>query len=434
MDPGLVGVIGIVVLIILLLTRMPVAFVMLFVGFIGSAYMTGLKGALWSMAAIAFSTIMNYSYVVIPLFILMGHLASAAGLINKLFDTARRWVGHLPGGLAMATIAASAGFGAVCGSGSATTATMGVIAVPEMDRYGYDRRLSLGCVASSSGLAFLIPPSSYIVIIAILTDQSIGKLLIAGILPGIVLATILMLIVLVTAGRNPKLGPPVPCSSWKSRLVSLKSLWSVFIIMAIIIGGLYSGVFTPTESGAIAALVTFLIAVIMRQLTWANFKQGLLATGSTTAMIFIIMVGALTFTQFLALTELPFHLGEFIESLEVNRYITLTGIFLVYIMLGMFLEDLSMIVLTLPIFYPIILRLGFDPMWFGIILVILVQIAMLTPPVGLQAYIISMTVRDTPLDVVFRGIFPFFLGYVVVLVVLTVFPQIVTFLPSMMRR
>lgn len=433
MDPTITGIIGFVVLLVLFLAGMPIAFAMALVGFLGMWYSLGLSAALGTMAIIPYKEGSFYLFIAIPLFILMGYFAAAGGLINSLFAAANQWVGRLPGGLAMATVATCAAFGAASGSSIATTATMGRVALPEMERYGYSSKLGAGCVVAGGGLASLIPPSGLMVLFAVVTEQSVGKMLIAGFIPGAVSALFLMATVFFLSVRNPSIAPRIYGATWKSRVVSLKRVWGILLLAAIIMGGIYSGVVTPTEAGALAAGTAFLMVLGMRKLTWANTRDSLLATGRTTSMILILIIGGVIFAQFLAVTQIPLKMGEFIASLPVHRMVILAGLIVMYIFLGTFLDAVSQMVLTMPIVFPIILALGFDPVWFGVMFIVLLEIGFMTPPLGINVYVLAGVAPHIPMGDIFRGIFPFVLAQLAVLAVLVAFPQIVLVLPNMMK-
>lgn len=434
MDPTIVGGIGLVAILVLFLAGMSVAFALAFVGFVGTCYLVGLPAALGGMGTIPYRTAADYVFTVIPLFVLMGYFSEDAGVVEGIYASARHWFGSLPGGLAMATIAGCAGFGAACGASVATAAIMGKIAIPEMDRYGYDTKLSAGCVASASGLASLIPPSSLMVIYAAMTEQSVDKVLIAGFIPGIVSAILLMLLVYFMVSRNPKLAPPIIMNAtWKSRLISLKRAWGLFTLATIIIGGIYAGVFTPTEAAAVAAGTALIMSLVTRRLTWGRLKRSLFATAQTTSMILVVIIGALLFTRFLTLTEIPFKLSNFLSALPVNRFVVLSGIMVMYVILGCFLDAVSMMLLTLPLVFPVILNLGFSPIWFGVLLIVVIEIGLITPPLGLNVYVVAGVAPHIPMEEIFRGIFPFFLVMLLTLAILIAFPQIALVLPNMMK-
>jgi tripartite ATP-independent transporter DctM subunit len=379
-----------------------------------------------------YGIVAHYSLSVIPLFIIMGYYAFYAGLTDDIFFTARQWIGHLPGGLAIATVFGCAGFAACTGASTASAAIMGRVAIPEMRKYGYHPRLAAGVVAASGTLASLIPPSVILVIYGIITEQSIGALLIGGFIPGVVSAAIYAGMIYVRVKISPELGKLQPAVSWKAKFFALRGTWGVLVLIVLIIGGIYSGVFTPTEAGGAGAFGAFLMALSMRRLSWAQFKESLLETGRTTIMIFSIIVGVLIFVRFLALTGLPTSFADFVLDLPLSPTVIVMLILCIYIFLGMFLDAIGMMMLTLPIVFPAVVGLGFDPIWFGIIVVKMCEICLITPPVGLNCYIVRSVAPDIPLEEVFRGILPFIAMDVFTVALFMVFPGIITFLPSRM--
>jgi len=374
----------------------------------------------------------HYSLSVIPLFIIMGYYAFYAGLTDDIFFTARQWVGHLPGGLAIASVFGCAGFAACTGASTASAAIMGRVAIPEMRKYGYHPRLAAGVVAASGTLASLIPPSVILVIYGIITEQSIGALLIGGFIPGVISAIIYAGMIYTRVKISPELGKLQPKASWKEKLYALKGTWGVLVLIFLIIGGIYSGVFTPTEAGGAGAFSAFLMALFMRRLTLERLKESLLETGRTTIMIFSIIVGVLIFVRFLALTGLPATFAEFVLELSLPRIVVILLIMSIYIFLGMFLDAIGMMMLTLPIVFPAVVALGYDPIWFGIIIVKMCEICLITPPVGLNCYIVRSVAPDIPLEEVFRGIIPFVAMDVLTVALFIAFPGIITFLPYQM--
>jgi len=434
MDPLAVGYLGVGVLFILVIVGMPIAFTSAFIGIVGIYFLKDWGVVLSVAGYLPHGITAHYSLSVIPLFVIMGYFAYFAGLTSDVFKSARQWVGHLPGGLALATTFGCAGFAACTGASIASAAVMGRVAIPEMKKYGYQDRLAAGAVAAGGTLAVLIPPSVPLVIFGIITEQSVGVLLIAGIVPGILTAMIYSSLIYFRVKINPALAPPLSAACWKDRFLSLKDNWGVLVIFMLIIGGIYSGVFTPTEAGGAGATFTFLLALGMRRLNWANFKESLLETGRVTVMIFAIIVGVLIFVRFLALTGLPSAIAEGVLAAPVHRMIILVGILAIYLVLGMFLEIIGMMMLTLPIVFPAVVALGFSPVWFGIIVVKMCEMCLLTPPVGLNVYAVHSVAPDIPLEEIFRGILPFLLVDIAALILLIIFPQIITFVPTTMMN
>ena len=432
MDPLIMGFLGLAAIFVLVVLGMRIAFATALVGFVGLWVIKNMGVAASVVGFLPHGIVAHYSLSVIPLFIIMGYYAFYAGLTDDVFFTARQWVGHLPGGLAIASVFGCAGFAACTGASTASAAIMGRVAIPEMRKYGYHPRLAAGVVAASGTLASLIPPSVILVIYGIITEQSIGALLIGGFIPGVISAAIYAGMIYTRVKISPELGQVQPKASWKERFVSLRRTWGVLLLIFLVIGGIYSGVFTPTEAGGAAAFSAFLMALFMRRLTIERLKESLLETGRTTIMIFSIIVGVLIFVRFLALTGLPSSFAEFILGLAVPRLLILLMILSVYVFLGMFLDAIGMLMLTLPIVFPAVVSLGYDPIWFGIIAVKMCEICLITPPVGLNCYIVRSVAPDIPLEEIFRGIIPFVAMDILTVALFIVFPQIITFLPSHM--
>ena len=432
MDPLILGLISILFLFFLLALRIPIAVVLLLIGLLGNAYLVGWKSSFGILGMVPFTNISNFILTCVPLFILMGMFISFSGLLKDIYSSGYKWLGHLPGGLAHATIVACTGFAAVCGSGIAASATMGTAILPEMSRYGYDSRLATGSVAGGSTLGIIIPPSIPLIVYGVLTETSIGKVLIAGIVPGILCAVLFMGMIYFWARLNPEIAPSGPRSGWKERFASLKGTWAVIVLFFLVIGGIYTGFFTPTEAAAMGAFGSFLLALGRRRMTWKGFLTALQQTGSTTCMIFLIIIGAMLYMHFLALTYLPMELADFVAGLPFSRYVILSLILILFILMGCVLDIVGLLVLLLPIVFPVVKNLGFDPIWFGVIVTLTGAMALITPPVGLCAYALSGVAKDVPLGVIFKGILPFFVIQVVTLVILVAFPQITLFLPRLM--
>lgn len=433
MDPTLAGGLGLGLFLALVFLGMPIAFAAALVGFLGLWVVGGGNAALTSVGTLPYSITAHYVYTVLPMFIIMGHFALHAGFAQEVFWAGRQWVGRLPGGLASATAVGGAGLGAACGSSLAAAAILTKVALPEMEKYKYDPKLSAGTCASCGTLAATIPPSALIVIYGIMTEQSIGKLLIAGFLPGFLTAAAYIVQITFRAWRNPSLGPPVYGVTWKERFISLKGVWGIALLAIIVMGGIYTGVFTPTEAGAAGALGALIIGLATRRMGRSSMWQALVETGRTTSMVFIIIVGILIFVRFLALTRVPYEISEFLGGLPVPPLLILIGILLLYLVLGMFMDAIGMLLLTLPVVFPISLALGFNPIWFGIIVVIMCEVGLITPPVGLNVYVVRGIATHIPLTDMFRGVIPFVITMLVVVALLIAFPQIVLFLPNLMK-
>ena len=434
MDPVVLGYVGVGCLFCLVLLGMPIAFASALIGLVGIGILKGWPVAFSLAGYLPHGITAHYSLSVIPLFIIMGYFAYFAGITSDVFKAARNWVGHFPGGLALATTFGCAGFAACTGASLAAAAVMGKVAIPEMQKYGYDNKLATGAVAAGGTLAVLIPPSIPLVLFGIITDQSIGVLLIAGVIPGILTALAYSLVVYGRVKMNPSLAPSLPAASWGERFSSLKKMWGVLVIFCLIIGGIYSGAFTPTEAGGAGATFAFLLALFMKKMNWATLKESLLETGRVTVMIFAIVVGILIFVRFLALTGLPGSIASAVVSAPLHPLIILIGSLLIYVVLGMFLELIGMMLLTLPIIYPAIVALGFDPIWFGIIVVKMCEICLVTPPVGLNVYAVYSVAPNVQLEDIFKGIIPFLLVDILTIILFIAWPSLITFLPSLMAN
>ena len=362
----------------------------------------------------------------------MGNVASNTGISGDLYKTGHTWMGHLPGGLAMGTIGACAGFAAICGSSIAAAATMSRVVLPEMEKYKYDPKLATGSVAAGGTLGILIPPSLGFIVYGLLTQESIGKLFMAGVLPGVLLVVLFIIHIFVLARRNPHLAPPGPKASFVKKLASLRFTWAMLLLFILVMGGIYTGFFTPSEAGAIGAFGSILITFVSRKLNRRNLLAAILDTGQTTAMVFLLLVGAMIFMRFLSITKLPFTVADFVSQLAFPPYLLLALIVVIFIIIGMFMEILSSMALTLPIIFPVILAVGFDPIWFGVIMVVVCEMGLITPPVGMNIFIIA-GVSNVPAGTIFRGAAPFVLTMLICVVILTIFPQIALYLPNMMR-
>lgn len=433
MDPTTIGVIGITALVVLIMAGVPVGIAMAIVGFGGFSLVAGLDAALGVIKTVPYTTLASYSLSVIPFFVLMGQVVYYAGISEDLFSAAYKWLGRLPGGLAMSTVVACALFGAICGSSPATAATMGTVALPAMKEYKYEPSLSAACVACAGSLGIMIPPSIGLMVYGIITMQSISKLFIAGIMPGILLASLFILVIFFLVKRKPEIGPPGPSCGLKEKLAALVGVRDVVILFLVVIGGMFAGLFTPTEAAAVGAFGSLVLAALRKKLTYETLVKSLLDTSRVTAMIFLILIGAMMLGYFFAATRLPSTLAELLSSSHLPRHIILAGILLTYIFLGCIMDSLAMILLTVPIFYPVILNLGFDPIWFGVIVVMVMEQGLITPPVGLNCYVVAGLDKTIPLETVFKGILPLWAAIIVGAIILTVFPQIATFLPNLLR-
>jgi C4-dicarboxylate transporter DctM subunit len=431
--PFTAGVIGICILVVLLFSRMPIGFAMGLVGFAGFAYLTGFTGGLGILRTVVYSTFADYGLSVIPLFILMGSFCFFAGLSKDLYDTVHSWLGQLRGGLAMATVGACAGFAAISGSSLATAATMGTVALPEMKRYKYDDRLATGAVAAGGTIGILIPPSVILILYGVITEQSIGKLFMAGFIPGVLEAVFYMVTIYILCKYNPRMGPPGPGKTFTEKIKSLKNTWIVLALFVLVIGGIYLGVFSPTEAAGVGAFGALVFGLARRRLGWQAFKSSLLDTGKTTSMIFIIILGAMILGYFLAVSRIPFALADIVGGLPINRYFILLLVLLVYLVLGCIMDSMAIMLLITPIFFPLIVSLDFNPILFGILITRMTEIGLITPPVGLNVYVIQGVARDVPMQTIFRGIVPFIIADICHVLLLVSIPQLSLFLPSLMK-
>jgi tripartite ATP-independent transporter DctM subunit len=432
-DPIIVGITGSALVVLLLLLGMPIAFLMMFVGFFGIWTLTSLEAALPVVAKTIYETAANYPYTIIPLFILMGGFAGGAGITRELYETFDKWFRRLPGGLGVATIAACAGFAAVSGSSVAAAAAMGNVALPEMRRFNYHPKLATGVVAAGGTLSFLIPPSLGFVVYGMLTEQSIGKLLISGIMPGILLSLAYIAVVVGQVKINPALAPATPGEvTFGEKLKALKGIWETLLVFFIVMGGIYLGFINPTEAGAIGATALLVIVLIKRRLTWQGLFDSLLEMARISIMVLFLVAGATVFSYFLALSTIPTAVSGWIAGLAVSRYIVLAIIIAIYFMLGCFLDSVSMMVLTLPVIFPVIVALNFNPIWFGVVAVLMMEAGLITPPVGLNVYTLAGIAKDVPMAEIFKGAIPFLISIMIVTVILIIFPKIALFLPNLM--
>ena len=426
-----IGGLFLVILLVLLVVRIPIAIAMLLTGVGGYVTITGWAPLLSYLKTVAYARYTVYDLSVIPLFLLMGQFASRGGLASGLFRAAAAMIGHWRGGLAMSAIGSCAAFGSVCGSSIATAATMGQVALPELKRYNYSGSLAVGCLAAGGTLGILIPPSVVLVIYAILSQQNISALFMAAFIPGILAAIGYMIAIAIYVRLNPEAGPAQERMTWRQRLAAQKSVWPVFVIFLVVLGGIYGGWFTPTEAAAIGTVGTGIFAVVLGGMRYAEFKEVLYGTAVTTAMIFMILLGADVMNAFLAISQLPVALAEAIGNSGVGPFVVLAGILLLYLVLGCVMDTMSMILLTIPIFFPMIMGLDFygldqteKAIWFGVLALMVVEIGMITPPVGMNVYVISSMAKDVSMREAFKGVVPFLLSDVIRVVVLVLFPSI----------
>ncbi len=433
MNPVTVGIIGIAVLLLFFLLGMPIAFSMTFVGVAGFAYLADPGPALSLLAQDIFGEFTSYPLSVIPMFILMGTFAFASGISQRLYETTYAWIGHRRGGLTIATVLACAGFAAICGSTAATAATMGKISLPEMKKYGYDDRLATGTVAAAGTLGILIPPSTILIVYGIMTEESIGKLFVAGVLPGILLSLAFVATVVLLCLRNPAMGPPGATVDWRHRFLATTGIIEAVILFLLTIGGLFLGWFSPTQAGAIGAAGALVIGLARRRLTWKRFIEAGIEGLQTACMVIFIITGAVIFGHFLAITTIPFLLAETVGRLPIPPIGVMAVIIFIYFIGGFFMDSMALVVVTIPIFFPVVMKLGFDPIWFGVIIVLVAEMGVITPPVGVNVFVIKGIAPDIPLHIIFRGILPFLAALIIVTILLVLCPWIATFLPSLIR-
>jgi len=433
LSPEFIGLLGIVVFLLLVALKVPISFAMLVTGFLGFGVIVNFNAALNILPQEIYSNFSSYSLSVIPMFVWMGFIASHSGIGAGLYRFAYTMIGHKPGGLAIATQVACAFFGAICGSNTATAATMGSIALPEMRKYKYDDSLSSASIAAGGALGVLIPPSVIFIVYGISTQQSIGKLFIAGIVPGILLMLFYMAAIYIVVRKNPSLGPAGPKFSWKDRIASLNDgLFEVLFIFAISLIGLFRGWFSPTEAGAVGTACVILVTVVRKHLNLAKLRKSMIDTVRTSSMIMLMVAGAIVFGRFIAVSRVPFLLAEWAANLPLPPFAIMGVILIIYLVLGCFIDALALILLTIPIFYPVAVEtLNYDPIWFGVIIVMVVAMGVITPPVGMNVFIVKGVAGDIPTEKIFKGIWPFLYALIACIALLIAVPSIVTFLPGL---
>jgi tripartite ATP-independent transporter DctM subunit len=435
MNSLIIGILGLAAFMLLLVLRMPIAYAMALVGFAGFSLLTSVSSGFSMVAKEIYHTFSSYSLGVIVMFIWMGFLAYYSGVGSRLYVFAYQLIGHWPGGLAIATQVACGIFGAICGSNTATSATMGAIALPEMKKYRYDMSLATASIAAGGVLGVLIPPSVIFIVYGMASEQSIGRLFMTGIIPGILLMLLYIAVIALLTWRQPLLAPPGPKSNWKERLDSLRgSLAEVLFVFALSMGGLFAGWFTPTEAGAVGAAGVLLATLTGKHLDMEGFRKSLFDTTRTTAMIMLMIAGAMIFGRFMAISRVPFELAAWTGSLPLPPVAVLALILLIYLILGCFIDALALILLTIPIFFPVVVgTLGYDPIWFGVIMVLVVAMGVITPPVGMNVFVIKGVAPDIPIELIFKGVWPFLLAVIICLGILIAFPSLATLLPSLIK-
>jgi len=434
MSPEVLGVIGLTALFVLMFVGIPVGFLLAIIGFVGFSLRTSFDAGASLVAKDFFQTFSSYSLTVIPMFILMGQIAFHSGLSQRLYNFAYKQVGELRGGLAMATIIACAIFSAICGSTNACTATMGTVAIPEMRRYKYDMKLAAGSVAAGGTLGILIPPSVVFIVYGVLTQESIGKLFMAGVLPGILLTIIFVATIFIWCRRFPSLGPAGPRVGIKEKLKAFSGVIETMVLFILVMGGLFAGFFTPTEAGAIGSMGAILIGVVRKTFSWQGLKTAVFETLKISCMVMVIVTGAAVFGHFLAVTRIPYNLAGWVGELAMPRIVVISLIILIYIIGGCFIDSLALVLLTVPIFFPVIVRLEFNTIWFGVIIVLVTQIGVLTPPLATNAFIIKGIAGDeVSLGTIFKGLYPFVAALILCTAIIVAFTWIALVLPEMMR-
>jgi len=433
MSPAMVGIVGFCLFFVLIFLNMPIGFVMALIGFVGFGLIRGFDPAMSLLSVQTYRTASDFVLGAIPLFIAMGFLAMHLGLSTDLFYVMNKWIGQFRGGLAMAATGACSIFAAICGDAVATAAAVGVVALPQMRKNKYADVLSTGVLASAGNLGFLIPPSLALLIYAVITEQSIGTLFAAGILPGLLLAAFFVITIWLWCRINPKLSTAAPPASWGERFSSLRYVSGSFLVIVLVLGGIYGGIFTPTEAAAIGVLGVILVGFIFRRVTWQRFTNGMSDTALLTGKIFILITGARIFMRLITVSEIPLNMSETIATLQLSPYVFLGMVLLFYIIMGFVADILAIILITVPVLHPVLVGMGFDPVWISILIVVTVLMGMITPPVGIVVFALSGVFKDVPIYTIFRGVLPFFGAMIVALVFMIAFPQIVLFLPNLLK-
>lgn len=425
-----VGILGLILLLLLFSTGIELSFAMALLGFAGFAYLNGFHAALSLLSRDIFEVLTNYGYTVFPLFILMGQIGFNAGIASRLYDTAYKFIGHIPGGLAMATVLGATAFKTICGSSAATSATFASVAIPEMRRFGYSDKLSSGIVATVGTLGVIIPPSVTLIILGVIMEQSIGQLFLAGIIPGLIIAGLFIGIIYLWAVINPSIAPKGRSSSWRERIKSLPEVFWVLLVFLLIIGGIIEGFFTPTEAAAVGTFAVLLLSIIKRDLTFKTYVLSVKEALRTSIMLIMLLVGSTIFGHFIAVTNIPQITADWIVSLPLNRYIIMVFICLVYELGGSFIDDLAFMILATPIFYPAVIKLGFHPIWFGIVIGVVAMIGVVIPPVAICVFVVR-NITKIPMGTIYKGVLPFLISLVFVWILLFFFPELALWLPSL---
>jgi tripartite ATP-independent transporter DctM subunit len=434
MNLAVEGIIGITVLmLVIFFLGIPVGFAMGIVGFIGFCHVVSVKAGINMVGSVIWSTFSQQGLTVIPLFIFMGQIAFYSGVNEKLYNAAYKWVGHIRGGLAMATVVACAAFSAICGSNAATAATMSTVALPEMKKYNYDPKLSTGTVACGSTLGVVIPPSVVLIVIGLSTEQSIAKLFYGSIFPGLVLAFLFMVTIYFVCSVHPEWGPVGPQTGLAEKIKALSGALEMLILFLLVMLGLFFGVFTPTEAGAVGSFFAIIIGIIRRGLNWKGFLASISDTLRVSCMVIVIIAGAVIFGRFLAVTRIPYDIADWVVALPVPKTVIMIIIFVIYLIGGMFMDALALLLITISIFFPVAIQLGYDPLWFGVTITVITTMGAVTPPVGATAYVVAGMSKDISLNEVFKGVIYFLPAYAICVFLLMLFPEVATFLPELMK-
>jgi tripartite ATP-independent transporter DctM subunit len=429
----MVGIIGLAVLLFLFATGIELGFAMGLVGFVGFAYLNGFHSAINLLATDFYDVITNYGYTIFPLFVLMGQIGFNAGIAVRLYDAANRFIGHVPGGLAMATVMGATGFKTICGSSAATAATFASVAIPQMERYGYDKKLSTGIVATVGSLGCIIPPSVVLIILGILTEQSIGQLFLAGIIPGLIIALFFMGVIYGWAKINPAIAPRSERSTWGARIRSLPEVFWIIVVFIMVVGGIMRGFFTPTEAGAVGTFAVLLLAIVKRDMTFKIYVKSVKEGLRTAIMILMLIAGSTVLGHFVAVTSIPQVTADWVATLPINRYLIMILICIVYEIGGSFIDDLTFMILATPIFYPVALKLGFPPLWFGIVIAVVEMIGVVIPPVAICVFVVK-NITKVPIGIIYKGAAPFLISLILVWGLLFIFPQLALWLPSVFYK
>jgi len=433
MSEVIVGIVALIVLLLLFATGIELGFAMALVGFVGFAYLNGFHAAINLLSRDVFDVITNYGYTVFPLFILMGQIGFNSGIALRLYDAANKFIGHVPGGLAMATVMGATAFKTICGSSAATSATFAGVAIPEMERYGYDKKLSAGIVATVGTLGVIIPPSVTLIILGILTEQSIGQLFIAGIIPGLIIAALFIGVIYGWAKINPAIAPKSERSTWKARMRSIPEVFWVLLVFVLVVGGIMEGFFTPTEAGAIGTFAVLLLAVVKRDLNFTKYVKSVRESLRTAIMILMLIAGSTILGHFITVTNIPQAAADWITTLPLNRYLIMILICLIFELGGSIIDDLTFLILATPIFYPAVLKLGFHPLWFGIVIGVVAMIGVVIPPVAICVFVVK-NITKIPMGIIYKGVAPFLIALILVWGLLFLFPELALWLPSVFYK